>query len=187
MANGDADVINITMDCDDTTSAKHSDDGLDAQSTVSKSWVRRQLKQIHAGGVSRPSCKKRQRDMFRRVLLHTHLQLYSQPNARGQCKIHNESVTPDTACIGSANKVGVADDENQTANRMQLVGHWAQFNSSNAAKIGRVKKRSNKRKTAENKGDMQEEKKMTVKSETVIPFRTQATATYVSELMFDPQ
>ncbi|TPP65687.1 hypothetical protein FGIG_07467 [Fasciola gigantica] len=177
MDSEDTEITDTAVGCGENRSVIYSDDGLDTQSTVSKSWVRKKLKQTHAGGISRPSCKKRQRDIFRRVLLHTHLQLHSQPNAHGQVEKHIQSGHPNASSVSPIGNISATVGEDQTVNCTRLVSQWAQFSILNAPKIGRGNKMKKKKIVGEQSDVQGEAKKPDIKPEAVIPFRNRATAT----------
>ncbi|TGZ74377.1 hypothetical protein CRM22_000974, partial [Opisthorchis felineus] len=123
---------------------RFSDDEFETHSTVSKSWVRKQLKGPHQGGISKPGCKKRHTTLLRRALLHTRLQLQNTtevPESSRQPSIDPSTRTPISHSPSSA-----------LLDPFMLIQRWASGSAESV--MGAKTSVSRKRKKAKSKPNL---------------------------------
>ncbi|CAL8102808.1 unnamed protein product [Calicophoron daubneyi] len=116
----------------------------DRQSTVSKSWVRKQLRVAPSGGICKATCIKRQRDLLRRVVLHTRLQLQAQTqqlSVTGPVHRPHSSSGPPASATGNSRSVNCLD----------FVKQWAKQTGPTTEMLSKGKGSRNRKKRSKNR------------------------------------
>ncbi|KAG5441906.1 hypothetical protein CSKR_106348 [Clonorchis sinensis] len=144
-----------------------SDNEFETHSTVSKSWVRKQLKGPHQGGISKPGCKKHHTTLLRRALLRTRLQLQNTTELSESSR--QPSIDPSTRPPNTHSPSSALLDP------FMLIQRWASGSAESTmdAKTSASRKRKKKAKSNPNLGTS-----VGNESRPLTSFKSRSTATH---------